>query len=109
MPAFEIEHYLTPDGKDLYQSWHDRLRDAKARVAVERRVNRLADGNFGDHRYCRDGVWELRIDVGAGFRVYYALHGNRIVLLLCGGDKSSQWADIERAAIYWTQAQKGWT
>jgi putative component of toxin-antitoxin plasmid stabilization module len=58
MPAFAIEHYLTPDGRDLYQSWHDRLRDAKARVAVERRVNRLGNGNFGDHKYCRDGVWE---------------------------------------------------
>ena len=108
MPAFEIEHYLTPDGRDLYQSWHDRLRDAKARVAVERRVNRLADGNFGDPKYCRDGVWELRIDVGAGYRVYYGLHGNRVVLLLCGGDKSSQSADIERAANCWTQAQKEW-
>jgi putative addiction module killer protein len=108
MPAFAIEHYLTPDGRDLYQSWHDRLRDAKARVAVERRVNRLADGNFGDHKYCRDGVWELRIDVGAGYRVYYGLHGNRVVLLLCGGDKSSQSADIERAANCWTQAQKEW-
>src|ERR1700734_4211559 len=83
MPAFAIEHYLTPDGKDLYQSWHDRLRDAKARVAVELRVNRLADGNFGDHKYCRDGVWELRIDVGAGYRAYYAIAETEVVLLLC--------------------------
>jgi putative addiction module killer protein len=49
------------------------LRDTKARVAIDRRINRVELGNFGDHKFCRDGVWELRIDIGAGYRVYYAM------------------------------------
>jgi putative addiction module killer protein len=62
-------------------------------------------GNFGDHKFCRDGVWELRVDVGAGYRVYYALTGDTIVLLLCGGDKDTQSSDINRACEYWKRWQ----
>lgn len=62
-------------------------------------------GNFGDCRYCRDGVGELRVDVGPGYRVYYALSGPRIVLLLCGGNKRRQQADIDRAVAYWQDWQ----
>ena len=69
--------------------WLGRLRDRKTQVAL-RRVNRMEHGNFGDHRFCRDGVWELRLDVGPGLRVYYAQAGQRIVLLLCGGSKRTQ-------------------
>ena len=65
-----------------------------------RRIERVKLGNFGDHRFCRDGVWELRIDVGQGYRVYYAQAGQTLVLLLCGGDKRTQSADIDRAADY---------
>lgn len=73
---YRIEHYLTADGqKDLYTDWLRHLRDAQAKVAVIRRVVRVEQGNFGDHKYCRDGVWELRIDVGPGYRVYYGLAG----------------------------------
>lgn len=79
----------------------DALRDMRARVAILRRFERVRLGNFGDHKFCRDGVWELRIDVGAGYRVYYARAGQTIVLLLCGGDKRTQSADIIRAADYW--------
>jgi putative addiction module killer protein len=64
------------------------------------------DGNFGDHKYCRDGVWELRIDLGPGYRIYYALNGTRIIILLCGGDKGSQSADIQHAVAYWSEVQK---
>lgn len=70
---FEIRHYLTPDGRDIYLEWQRGLRDTKARVAIDRRINRVELGNFGDHKFCRDGVWELRIDIGAGYRVYYAM------------------------------------
>ena len=61
--------------------------------------------DFGDHKFCREGVWELRIDIGPGYRVYYALSGRR-VLLLCGGDKSSQGADIARAVDFWRDWQR---
>ncbi|MBI1965215.1 MAG: type II toxin-antitoxin system RelE/ParE family toxin [Betaproteobacteria bacterium] len=101
-----ILHYLTAAGRDLYQDWLDGLRDMRARVAVQRRVDRLAAGNFGDHEFCRDGVWELRIDIGAGYRVYYARAGRAIVLLLCAGDKRSQQADIKRAVECWKDYQR---
>jgi putative addiction module killer protein len=84
MSAYRIEHYLTAGAlKDPYLDWLQHCRDTQAKVAVVRRVARIELGNFGDHKFCRDGVWELRIDTGAGYRVYYALHGQRIVLLLC--------------------------
>lgn len=102
----EIRHYLTGDGSDVFLDWLRRVRDPIAKVQVVKRVNRVEQGNFGDHRFCRDGVWELRIDVGAGYRVYYAKAGSQIVLLLAGGDKRTQDADIERAASYWQDWQR---
>lgn len=103
---YEIRHYLSPNGKDLIVEWIKALRDPMAKTALVRRINRLALGNFGDHKFCRDGVWELRIDTGPGYRVYYALAGNQIVLLLCGGDKRTQSADIESACTYWQDWQR---
>lgn len=101
----EIRHYVTSEGKDLFEEWHRKLRDTKLRVAVDRRVNRVELGNFGDHKFCREGVWELRIDFGPGIRVYYAMADARIVLLLCGGDKGSQSADIDKACACWREWQ----
>lgn len=107
MTSYRIEHYLTADGqKDLYIDWLKRLRDNQAKVAVIRRVARIEQGNFGDHRFCREGVWELRIDAGPGYRIYYARVAGCIVLLLCGGDKRSQEADIDRAVGYWQDWQR---
>lgn len=103
---YEVRHYLTPEGKDVFLDWLRKLRDVSARIAVDRRVNRIELGNFGDHKFCRDGVWELRLDVGAGYRVYYAVADQEIVLLLCGGDKRTQDADIDRACGYWQDWQR---
>jgi putative addiction module killer protein len=104
---YEIQHYLTlGDERDLYVDWLGRLRDTTAKISVVRRVTRIEQGNFGDHKFCRDGVWELRIDVGAGYRVYYAIAGKYVVLLLCGGDKRTQDADINRACEYWLDWQR---
>ncbi|QKE40423.1 MAG: type II toxin-antitoxin system RelE/ParE family toxin [Ferrovum myxofaciens] len=103
---YEIRHYLTTDEKDIYLDWLRKLRDVTAKIAVNRRVTRIELGNFGDHKFCRDGVWELRIDVGSGYRVYYAVSGKEIVLLLCGGDKRTQDADIDRACGYWQDWQR---
>ena len=98
---YRIEHYLSAgEHKDLYVDWLQQLRDRQAKVAVVRRVTRVELGNFGDHKFCRDGVWELRIDVGPGYRVYYALSGQCVVVLLCAGDKRTQDADITRAVGY---------
>ena len=103
---FEIRHYLNADEKDLYLDWLKRLRDPIAKVQVVKRINRVEQGNFGDHKFCRDGVWEIRIDVGAGYRVYYGKANLRIVLLLCAGDKRTQDSDIDRAVEYWQDWQR---
>ena len=102
----EILHYLTASGKDSYQRWLDGLKDLKGRVVIQRRVDRLRRGYFGDHRFCQDGVWELRIDYGPGYRVYYARDGGNIVLLLYGGSKRNQSADIKEAVTYWRDYQR---
>lgn len=102
----QVVHYVTPDAKDVYQDWLDKLKDMRARVAIQRRVDRLALGNFGDHRFCRDGVWELRVDVGPGYRMYYAQAKKALVVLLCGGDKRTQDSDIDRAVAYWQNFQR---
>ncbi|MDR2054643.1 MAG: type II toxin-antitoxin system RelE/ParE family toxin [Desulfovibrio sp.] len=96
----EIVHYRTDDGTDIYQDWLDSLRDKRARAAVLRRVDRVAAGNFGEHRSCRDGVFEMKIDVGPGYRVYYFQHGRLLIVLLSGGDKRTQDADINNAVAY---------
>lgn len=93
----EIIHYLDEAENDLYQNWLDGLRDRVAKVAIIKRVARMEMGLFGDCKSLREGVWELRIDVGAGYRVYYAHVGKRVILLTSGGDKKSQRRDIERA------------
>jgi putative addiction module killer protein len=77
---FEIRHYITANDKDVFAGWRERLRDKPARIAIDRRIYRAELGNFGDRRFCRDGVWELRIDSGPGYRVYYALAGKTAVL-----------------------------
>jgi len=71
----EIRHYLSADERDVYLDWFRRERDMKARVSIGRRMNRVEQGNLGDHKFCRDGVWELRIDAASGYRVYYAMSG----------------------------------
>ena len=103
---YEIRHYTTSTGKDIYLDWLRRLRNIKAKVSIERRINRIEQENFGDHKFCRDGVWELRVDFGPGYRVYYAMSGKQVVLLLSGGDKQSQDADIKKACKYWQDWQK---
>jgi len=100
--TYLIEHYLTVDEKKApVIDWLQRIRDVKAKVAIIRRLGRVELGNFGDHKFCRDGVWALRVDAGPGYRVYYAKTGRCVVLLLCAGDKGTQDADIERAVAYW--------
>jgi putative addiction module killer protein len=76
----EIRHYLTASGKDPFQEWLDELKDLRGRIVIQRRVDRVAGGNFGDHKFCREGVWELRIDFGPGYRVYYAREEETVVL-----------------------------
>lgn len=97
----ELRHYITRAGKDPFQEWFDSLADLTARVAILRRLDRLELGNFGDGKFLRDGISELRIDHGPGYRVYFARSGASIVLLLGGGSKRTQSRDIEAAVSRW--------
>ena len=81
----------------VFERWLRGLRDIRAKASIVSRAERIEDGNFGDHASVGGGVSELRIDVGPGYRVYYAIRRNTLVILLCGGDKSSQTRDIRRA------------
>ena len=101
-----IQHYLTTNGQDLYQNWLDSLRDRSAQARITMRVNRVAAGAFGDCRHVGDGVWELKINHGPGYRVYYAQAGKSLVLLLLGGDKRTQQADIDKAIDCWQDYQE---
>ncbi|MCP5268132.1 MAG: type II toxin-antitoxin system RelE/ParE family toxin [Zoogloeaceae bacterium] len=82
---------------DVYATWIDGLRDLKGRARILVRIERLAAGNPGDVKPVGEGVSELRIDVGPGYRVYFTKHDQEIVILLAGGDKSSQATDIKTA------------
>jgi putative addiction module killer protein len=98
--VIEILHYVNRSGRDVFDHWLTQLADARAQAKIAARINRLAVGNFGDCKSLRQGLFELRIDWGPGYRVYYALLGTVCVLLLCGGDKRKQSSDIERAIEY---------
>jgi putative addiction module killer protein len=80
-----------------FQQWLHGLRDAQTRVRIQARIRRLADGNPGQFRNLDGGVSELKIDFGPGYRVYFAQRGSVLILLLCGGDKATQTADIKAA------------
>ena len=100
---FELLRFQGKDGREPLTEWMRRLRDRQAYAHVLARLDRLENGNFGQCRPLRGGVWELKIDHGPGYRVYYGQVGKTILLLLCGGDKRTQQADIERAVEYWKE------
>ncbi|MFB2937470.1 type II toxin-antitoxin system RelE/ParE family toxin [Aerosakkonemataceae cyanobacterium BLCC-F154] len=97
----EIRIYLTSDNKSPFSEWRDALRDSKAEAKIRARLNRVRLGNLGDYHSVGEGVCELRIDYGPGYRIYFGQIGTTIVLLLCGGDKSTQEQDIRKAQEYW--------
>lgn len=82
---------------DEFRDWIDTLKDRAGRARILVRVDRLIDGNPGQHRDLTDGVSELKVDIGPGYRVYYAQRGTKLLLLLAGGDKSTQQKDIAKA------------
>ena len=81
----------------VFEVWLRRLRDQRAKASILVRIERIEEGNFGDRRSVGQGVSELRIHVGRGYRVYYTVRGGSLVILLCGGDKARQSSDIARA------------
>lgn len=97
----EIFKYQIDDEKIPLDEWLEALRDKRAKARIQTRIDRLSLGLFGDWKSVGEGVFELRISEGKGYRVYYGKEGETIVILLCGGDKSSQTKDIKQAKIYW--------
>lgn len=82
---------------EVYREWINGLKDRTGRARIQVRVDRLVHGNPGSHRNLTDGVAELKIDFGPGYRVYYTQRGTRLILLLAGGEKSAQKSDIKMA------------
>ena len=101
MSEKELIYYQTEDGKEPLREWLLDLKDKVIRTRIERRLERILEGNYGDFKSVGAGVLELRFFFGAGYRVYFAEDGDTLVLLLTGGDKSSQDKDIEQAKVYW--------
>lgn len=99
--AFEIRHYRTTDGRAPFVEWISVLRDKQARARILARLERLEAGNFGDAKFLGNGVSELRIDWGPGYRVYFGRDGLALIVLLCGGDKRKQDTDIRKAVRAW--------
>lgn len=101
--AFEIRRYRDPQGAEPFTEWLAGLRDRSAKARVLARLERLEAGNFGGAKALRDGVCEMRIDWGPGYRVYFGRDRQTVVILLCGGDKRRQDADIKRAVDLWRE------
>lgn len=99
----ELFRYQRDDGREPFTDWLNGLRDKLAQARIRVRLRQVQAGNFGDCDPVGEGVIELRVHVGAGYRVYCGRHGKTIVLLLCGGDKGSQVADIKRAKELWSE------
>jgi putative addiction module killer protein len=96
--------YFVPRGRTIapFKVWRDGISDVRAKLAVTARIARLRSGNLGDSRPIGEGASETRVDFGPGYRIYYGLDGSDIILLV-GGDKSTQRADIERAKAFWRE------
>jgi len=96
-----IKLYIAQNGKAPFQEWLELLKDVKVRAIIRVRLDRMRMGNFGDIKHVGARIYELRIQYGPGYRVYFGRINKNIVLLLCGGSKSSQRKDIYRAHAYW--------
>ena len=100
MLKFNLQEYLTENGQSPFNEWLEGLRDLRARARVRTRLDRVSLGNLGDYASVGGGVFELRIFYGPGYRVYYSLEGDTVILLLFGGTKDTQQRDVKTAKAY---------
>ena len=98
-----IKFFITKSEKAPFIEWLDDLKDSIAKSRIKKRLANVESGHFGDTAPVGDGVQELRFFFGPGYRVYYGIDDDVIVLLLCGGDKSTQNSDIKKAKEYWKE------
>lgn len=99
----ELFRYQYEGGREPFTEWLDDVRDKVAQARIRVRLRQVQAGNFGDCEPVGEGVIELRVHVGAGYRIYCGRHGKAVVILLCGGDKRTQAADIKRAKKLWSE------
>jgi len=97
----EAEYYVTGKGKVPFQEWLDAINNANVHGIVLQRIDRAEDGNFGDWKSLKGGMYEMRIHLSPGYRIYFALEGRKIIILLIGGEKRNQKRDIGKAKEYW--------
>lgn len=99
--------FETREGKCPFSDWLLNLKDSKGRAVIRARLERVRLGNFGDCKSIGDGVNELRVAFGPGYRVYFGQDGTKLIVLLCGGDKSTQKRDIAKAKLLWMEYKNG--
>jgi putative addiction module killer protein len=103
----KIEIYVANNGKAPFISWLESLKDKTVRYRIKERLDRVVLDNLGDYKLIAKGLAELRFNFGSGYRVYFGQHKEEIILLLCGGDKSTQEQDIKKAKEYWKNYLSG--
>ena len=99
----EIVEYIDQKGRVPFRYWLDRLKDRKAAAIIDARLTRVRMGNLGHSKSVGNGVKELKVDFGPGYRVYFGEYSGKVVVLLIGGDKKTQTADIKLAQQYWAE------
>jgi putative addiction module killer protein len=97
-----VFYYVAVSGRSPFREWRSRIADGNTKAAIDARIARFRGGNFGKSDPIGESAWESKIDFGPGWRIYYGRDGDDIVVLLLGGDKSTQDADIKLAKEYWT-------
>ena len=97
----KVENYMTSDGGDVFHDWLDGLVDQRTKILIDKTVAKIRLGNLGDHKSVGEGVQEIRLDHGPGYRIYLGEYGNTLVILLCGGTKKRQQQSIDEAKRNW--------
>lgn len=99
----ELRYYIAANGKSPFIRWLNKIKNNEMRARIMRRLERMEFGHYGDYKTLGDGICELRLAFGSGYRVYFAEHDKLVIILLCGGDKSTQSKDISNAKSYWKE------
>lgn len=105
--SYILKVYKTPEGKEPFTDWLKSFKDKTLKYRIITRIDRLETGSLGDYKAISNGVNELRLKFGSGYRVYFTIVGKQLIILLCGGDKTSQASDIRKAKQYLKEIKKG--
>jgi putative addiction module killer protein len=97
----QLQYYTAPNGKTPFLEWLASLKDKTILKRIRNRMDRVQVGHYGDHEHVGEGVYEIKLHFGTGYRIYFAEHGEKIIFLLCAGDKATQTKDIGLAKQFW--------